>query len=111
MTTSLIREYRWGVRVAWKPRTLTEGKEPAVLIDGTPVTTTCDRPEIDRDIRGLINAHRSEGMSVRAATEAAARKVADAAQAQRWNGELIDFVVIRTVHLGALMAAAETARP
>lgn len=83
-----------------------------MLIVGIPVTTTCDRPEIDRDIRGLIDAFRVEdGLSVRAATEAAARKVADAAESKGWNGELVDFVVIRTAHLGSLLAAAETDRP
>ena len=78
-----------------------------MLIHGTPVTTTCDRPEIDRDIHGLITALRGEGLSVRAATEQAARKVADAAEEKGWTGELVDFVVIRTAHLGSLIAAAD----
>ena len=80
-----------------------------MLIDGTPVATTCDRPEIDRDIRDLINALRGEGLSVREATERAARRVADAAEARGWRGDLVDFVVIRTAHLGSLINAA--ARP
>lgn len=102
------------MRFAWKHRTALyteERSQPQMLIDGTPVSTTCDRPEIDRDIHGLIAALRSDGMSIRAATEAAARKVADAAKAKGWGGSLVDFVVIRTAHLGALIAAAENTRP
>lgn len=75
-----------------------------MLINGTPISTTCDRPEVDRDIRGLIHALRGEGLSVRDATEQAARKVADAAEAKGWTGELVDFVVIHTAHLGSLIA-------
>lgn len=75
-----------------------------MLIDGTPISTTCNRPEVDRDIRGLITALRGEGLSVREATEQAARKVADAAEEKGWRGDLVDFVVIRTAHLGSLIA-------
>ena len=74
-----------------------------------PVATTCNRPEIDRQLRGLIAEAVDNGLTVRAATERAARRAAAAATAKGWRADLVDFVVIRTVDLGAQYAAVSAA--
>lgn len=66
-----------------------------------PVTTTCTDPQVDRDISFLLRTLMDSGLTPRKATEQAALKVAAAAEAKQWNPELVRFVVIRTVDLGA----------
>jgi hypothetical protein len=75
----------------------------------TPVHTTCSDPRLDAGILELIRELTARGMSVRNATETAARQAAADATAKRWRADLVDFVVIRTVHLGAQYAAASAA--
>lgn len=69
-----------------------------------PVATTCDHPAVDRQLRSLIAELVDGGLTIREATARAARTAADAAAARGWCGELVDFVVIRTVDLGAQLA-------
>lgn len=75
-----------------------------------PITTTCTRPEVDAHIDRVLTGLMRGGMPIRQATEVAARTVAAAAVAQRWGGDLVDFVVIRTVDLGARYAARQAAQ-
>lgn len=70
----------------------------------TSITTTCDRPEVDTQIANLIGYFTGSGLPIREATEKAARKAADAAEARGWPGDAIDFVVIRTADLGSRIA-------
>lgn len=79
--------------------------QPAAI----PITTTCNRPNLDRQLTQLIRELVGGGLTVRQATEAAARRAAAAAVSKRWPGDLVDFVVIRTVDLGARYAAQQAA--
>lgn len=71
-----------------------------------PVSTTCNRPDVDNAITTLIGDLVAAGMPVRQATEAAARRAAADAIARRWRADLVDFVVIRAVDLGSRFARA-----
>lgn len=71
-----------------------------------PIATLCHDPAVDAEIYSLILDLAGTGLTIRQATEAAARKVAAAAEAKRWRGDLVDFVVIRTADLGARLARA-----
>ncbi len=77
-----------------------------MLVLATPVATTCLRPDMDDQITGQIAELVADGLTVRAATARVARQAADEATAKRWRPELVDFVVIRTVDLGAQLAAS-----
>lgn len=67
-----------------------------------PVATHCTSPELDAHLMGLLRQEFAQpDLTPRQATEAAARKAAAAAVDRRWGGELVDFVVIRTVDLGS----------
>lgn len=68
------------------------------------ITTTCTCPAVDQQILALIAELTDTGMTIRQATETAARRAAAAATAHGWSGELVDFVVIRTADLGARYA-------
>ena len=75
-----------------------------------PVSTTCNRPDIDAQLTTMIGELVAGGLTIRQATESAARTAAADAERLRWAPALVDFVVIRTVDLGAQLAARGAAR-
>ncbi len=74
------------------------------MAPAVPIATTCTAPAVDAELRSLIVELVDAGLTVRAATARAARTAADAATAKGWRADLVDFVVIRTVDLGAQYA-------
>jgi hypothetical protein len=70
------------------------------------ITTECARPDVDDRLVLLIVDEVRRGLSYRDATEAAAHRAAEEAAARGWRTDLVQFVVIRTVDLGARLSAA-----